>query len=279
VVQVQKVSVTTGNQILSVLASYDVDGTQINNNLFYTNEMLYNGALSNLQFTLPSTINNTNNAPSIGDALNITFYYTTTNNSESLYFTKNGTLYTNNKFATIEQLYISSGFSASQSVQFNLAYFTQPATGSRYTSYYNYLAPQENERIVIQSNYNALISDVTFDIEANRPITADVLVKEDTQVLIDATVNVIISTTTSIAVDTILQNVQSAVTSAINSNVLGGTISFSDIITAAQTVAGVANATLILFNIDGKNGMALTITAQQNQNFEANNIIVNQETQ
>jgi uncharacterized phage protein gp47/JayE len=278
VVQLQNVSVTTGNQVTSVLTNYDVEGTQINNNLFYTNEMLYNESLSGFEFTLPSTTNNLTNAPVIGDTLNITFYYATDNNSESLYFTKNGTLYTNNKFATIEQVYISSGFNASSSVRFTLAYFTQPATGSRYISYYNYLAPQENERIVIQSNYNALVSDVTFDIEAARPITADVLVKESKELLIDATVSVIISTTTSIATTTIIQNVQSAVTAAINSNVLGGTISFSDLVTAAQTVSGVANATLTAFNIDGANGMALTITAQQNQSFVANTIIVNQGT-
>ena len=278
VVQVEKVEVTTGNQVLSVLATYDVEGTAINNNLFYVNEMLYNESLTSTQFTLPNTTNNITNAPVIGDAIQITFYYATNGDSESLYFTRNGTLYTNKKFATIEQCYISSGFNISQSVRFTLSYFTQPATGSRYTAYYNYLAPKENERIVIQSNYNALISDVTFDIEANRPITADVLVREDMSLLINATVNIVVSPTSTDSQAIVLQNVQNSVTATINSNVLGGILSFSDIITAAQTVSGVERARLIVFNIDGVAGQALTITAQENQNFVANNVIANAES-
>jgi Baseplate J-like protein len=273
--QLEKVSVASGNQVLSTLATYDVDGTAINNNLFYANEMIYNELLSNIEFTLPSTTNNLNNAPQIGDTLQITFYYATDGYAESLYFTRNGTLYTNGRFALVDQAYISSGFTASQSTTFRLAYFTQPSTGSRYAVNYNYLAPKENERIVIQYNYNALITDVTFLIEANRPITADVLVIEDQDLLINVTATVTVQQNTSISPSIVLQNVENAIVATINSGTLGGTLSFGQIVSAAQGVSGVANVQIILFNQQGVAGTATTITAQENQQFVANTILVN----
>lgn len=274
VVGIQQVA-TDGSVVLSSLATYDVFGTQINSNLLYNNEMIYNGNLGNFDFILPNTQNNINNAPTIGDALLITFYYATDNNYENLYFTRNGTLYTDNKFAFIEQIYVSSGFNSSLSARLTFSYFTQPATGSRYIAYYNYLAPQQNERILITYNYNQLVTNATFAVETQRPIDADVLVKAAIELLIDVTMNIIVTTTYTSSSAIVSQNVQNVITTTINTNQLGGTLSSSQLIAAAQGVAGVESAIIIGFNIDGQAGQVILITAQDNQYFVANTITIN----
>jgi hypothetical protein len=102
-----------------------------------------------------------------------------------------------------------------------LTNFNQPITGSRYTVYYNYLAPQPNERIIITYNYNQLISTVTFNIENSRPINADVLVQAATEVLVRCNNEYRYrSSFYKYCGSLILQNVQNAVVSAINSLVL-----------------------------------------------------------
>jgi Baseplate J-like protein len=278
ILQVSKVLTTTGNEILSTVANYDVIGSSLNNNLLYANEILFDSSLSNTEFILPSTINNTANAPIIGDKLNISFYYATDNDSENVYFTRNGTLYTNKKFALIDQTYISSGFNASKSARFTFSYFTQPATGSRYKSFYNYLAPKQNERILIQSNFNREIDDTTLTVEASRPLNADVLVRAAKQLLVDATMNIVVKSDFSSSAQIVLQNTKDRLTTTINSNILGTEISSSNLIAAAQSVDGVERARILAFNVDGSVGMVLTIQAQNDQYLVANDIIVNQES-
>jgi hypothetical protein len=277
VVSVKKVITTTNNQILNTAATYDIFGTTLSNNSLYPNEMLENETIQNTEFILPATINNINNTPKIGDSLLITFYYATDGNSENLYFTKNGTLYTNNKFALVDQIYISSGFNSSQSTRFTVAAFTQPATGSRYDAFYNYLAPKENERILIQYNYNQLITNVTFTIENARPIDADVLVKAAAEVLVDVTLSVIVSQTNINSAAIVLQNVKNAITGTINTNTLGATIYSSALIATAQGITGVNLVTINYFNKDGSAGQVSSLTCQENQYFVANTITVNQQ--
>lgn len=276
VVACSLVTVTTGNVVVSTEATYDVLGTTVPNNTLYPNEMLQNTSLSNTEFTLPPTTNNIANAPSIGDYLQVTFYYATDNNSENLYFTKNNTLYTNNKFALVNEIYISSGFNTSVSARFTVAFFTQPATGSRYTTYYNYLAPKQNERILINYNYNQLITTTTFTVENSRPIDADVLVKAALELLVDVTMVVGVLSTSTNSPAIVLQNVQSAVTSAINTNSLGATLYSSDLIAVAQGVSGVSYVQLNYFNQDGIAGSVISLTCQENQYLVANNISVTQ---
>jgi hypothetical protein len=273
----EKVDATTNNEVLSTLATYDVFGTRINDNSFYNNEMLSGSNLTNVEFTLPSSTNNITNTPKIGDKLRITFYYATDDDSENLYFTRNGTLYTNKKFALIDRVYISSGFNASQSTRFTISEFNQPATGSRYKAFYDYLAPKQNERILIRYNYNKLISDVSFTIENSRPINADVLVRAARQLLIDATLNIVVKSNTIITPSIVIQNVVDRLTATINTNKLGDVISSSDLIAAAQAVDGVERARILFFNTDGQTGQQLSIAAQSDQYFVANDVIVNQE--
>jgi hypothetical protein len=277
ITKLEKVTTTTGDEILSTDATYDVLGSSISNNVFYANEMIDNDSLSNLDFILPSTANNLANMPKIGDQLKITCYYSTTSDTESLSFTRNGSLYTNKLFALIDKMYVSSGF-ASTSVRFIVSYFNQPATGSRYKAFYDYVAPKQNERIVIRYNQNQQIANTTFDIESARPINADVLVRAAKQMKVDLTMNVVIKSDYLTAADTVLQNLKDKLTSAINTNTLGDTLDASDLSTVAGSVDGIDRARVIYFNEDGQIGQVLSLIANKDQYFVANNVLVAQET-
>lgn len=282
IVNLAKVETYTpgSNIVLQTLVNYDIKNTSIANNLYYSDTMLSDLSLNNLDFILPNTTNNSskNNIPTIGDQLQVSFYYTTDNNSENLSYTKIGTLYTNNKFALINQIYVSSGFKASQSTKFTAASFTKPSLGARYTVFYNYLAPVQNERILIQENFNQLIGTATFAVQNSRPINADVLVRAAKKVLVNLTMNVVIDPNFINTQTTVLQNVQNQLTSTITSTTLGTTLTQATLINVAQSVQGIDRARILIFNVNGSPGQVLTLTANEDQYFVANTITVNTES-
>lgn len=273
---------TGSNIVLETPVIYDVVNTTIANNLYFSDTMLSNTSLDNFTFILPKTANNilsgaTNNQPTLGDQIQVTFYYTVDNDYENLQYTKIGSLYTNKKFALIDQIYVSSGFKSSQSTRFTATSFTKPSTGARYTIYYDYIAPKQNERILIQYNYNQLIGNTTFVIEANRPINADVLVRAAKVVEIDLTMNVVIDPLFLTTQTTVLQNLRNQLIAALTSTTLGPEIDQITLINIAQGVQGIDRARILLFNIDGQPGQVLTIKANKDQYFKANNITINME--
>jgi hypothetical protein len=277
VTKVEKVTTTTGGEILSTDFTYDVLGTSIKDNVYYANETVDNDNLSSLDFILPSTTNNLSNVPRIGDKLKITCYFITTSDTESLSFTRNGTLYTNKLFTFIDKIYVSSGFTSTSS-RFIISYFNQPATGSRYKVFYDYTAPKQNERIVIRYNENQLIATTTFNIENARPINADVLVKSAKKLYVDLTMNIVIKSNYVTSAATVLQNLKDKLSTAINTNKLGDILDASDLVTVAQSVDGVDRARVIYFNENGQVGQVLSLIAQKDQYFVANNVLVSQET-
>ncbi len=285
VIKLEKVITASAgsDEILEILTTYDTQNTTIQNNTLYANEMVGNLSLLNLDFILPNTINNTLNTdivnlPKIGDKLRITFYYTVDNDLENLSYTRNGTLYTNKKFALINKVFVNSGFKASQSTKFTITSFTQPTLGARYKVFYDYLAPKQNERIVITYNYNNLITNVTFNIENTRPINADVLAKAAQETLIDLTINVVIDDSFKNSTDTVLQNLRDKLVNVMTTTVLGAIVDSVTIINTAQSVSGIARARILFFNKTGASGQVQKLQAQSNEFFVANNIIINTET-
>jgi uncharacterized phage protein gp47/JayE len=285
IIKVEKVvtASVTDNTVLEVLVTYDTTNTTIQNNLLYSNDMIADPTLANTEFVLPATSNNTQNVqthnlPSIGDKIRVTFYYTTDNDQESLSYTRNGTLYTNKKFAFINKIYVASGFTASQSTKFTATSFTQPSLGARYKVFYDYLAPKQNERIVVNYNYNKLVSDVTFNLEETRPINADVLAREAKLVQLDLTMNVVIDPNFTSSTTTVLQNLRNQLTSALTTTTLGLTVDQPTLINVAQAVQGISRARILYFNKTGAAGSVQKIVAQEDEFFEPNNIVINTET-
>lgn len=273
----------TNDTVLEVLATYDTKNTTIQNNLLYADNMLSDSTLQNLEFILPATSNNTldiesHNLPQIGDKLRVTFYYTTDGDQENLIYTKNGTLYTNKRFVFINKIFVASGFKSSQSTKFTSTSFTQPSSGAKYTAFYDYTAPKQNERIVINYNYNKLISDVTFNIEETRPINADVLAREAKQVLLNLTMNVVIDPNFINSTTTILQNLRNQLTAAMTTTTLGAIVDQPTLINIAQAVQGISRARILYFNKSGGIGQVLKVQAQEDEYFSSNLIIINTET-
>jgi hypothetical protein len=285
IVKVEKVVTysNTSDVVLQILATYDSMNTTISSNLYFADTMLADPSLSSLEFTLPNTINNTltgatNNLPTLGDKIRVTFYYTTDNDYENLSYTRIGSLYTNKKFALINQIYVSSGFQASQSTKFTATSFTKPSVGARYTAFYQYLAPKQNERILIQYNSNKLISDTTFTIEASRPINADVLVRQAKLIDLDLTINVVINSSFLNTSSTVLQNLRNQLIAALTTTKLGQTIDQITLINIAQGVQGIDRARILFFNVTGKPGQVLSISANEDQYFQPKTITINTET-
>lgn len=276
VCKVEKVSTSSNNEVLSVLTSYDVKGYKIKDNSFVKSEAIKDTLLSNTEFTLPSTSTNSGDLLEIGDKIRVSFHIMTVSDTETVSFSRAGTLYTNKKFGTIDTISISTGFtsSASNSATLVVTNLNQPNTKSRYKAYYDYLAPKTNERISITYNTNKLIQDSTISLNNVRPITADVLVKGAIPLLVDATIAIVVTSEFSNSKTIVQQNVLDAVTAALQANSLGTTIDASDLVQVAYTVTGVDRAIVKVFNETDSAGSVLSITAQKNQYIFPNEISV-----
>lgn len=279
-ISVEKVETTTNLDVLSTIHTYDIKGYSLNDNTYVKDESISDASLSVVEIKLPSTSDNENNIPAVGDRLRITFYYVLTGNSENVLFSKSGTLYTNNIFATIDSIAISSGFTSGSSSSATLAITTQnqPLNGSRYKTYYDYIAPKSNERITIRYNYNRLLTDSTLNIEDVRPINADVLAKEAVAIFVDVELNVVVTAEFVNSSQIVKQNVKDAITSALNATQLGTIVDASDLINSAYTVNGVDRARIISFNKSDNAGSVLSISAQKNEYIVASDVVINIES-
>jgi hypothetical protein len=270
----------SGTEVSSVDYVYDVFGYGLKNNEFAKFEATQYSSLSSTQIKLPETVKNKDSLPRIGDRCRVTFYIEKTNDIENVSFSKSGSLYTQKIFAFINLISISSGFTStsSQVATLTVSPQNQPIQGSRYTAYYDYLAPKPNERIFIQYNANQIIADNTFAIETTRMIGADVLVKAAVPVLVNITLAIVVSKGFETSSAVVLQNVKDAVANSLNSTALATTIDASDFINIAYSVSGVDRARVLYFNKDGVAGQVLSITANSNQYIQANNVVVQLET-
>jgi len=271
----------SGLEVIAVEQEYDVLGYEIKNNDFIKREALKNTSLTATQVKLPDTLTNSDNLPQIGDKFRVTFYIGITNDethaeTENVAFSKSGTLYTQKIFAFVDSISISSGFTSgsSQTATLTVAPQNQPTQGSRYTSYYDYLAPKSNERITVRYNKNQVITDNTFAIERTRPIGADVLVKAAVPIRVNITLYIVVERGFGTSSQVVAQNVKDAVTQALNASELGTIIDESDFIKVAATASGVDRVRCTRFNKDGLVGRVHSIEAGKNEYILANDVLV-----
>jgi hypothetical protein len=273
----EKVTTTSSLEVISSDFTYDVKEYKIRNNGFVKSESIQDTSLTATEIELPSTSNNEENVPVAGERLRLTFHIGTSSDSENVSFSKSGSLFTNKIFALVDTVSISSGFTSgsSQSANLSISNQNQPVQGSRYTSTYDYLAPKANERITIRYNNNSVINDATLNIQEVRPIGADVLVKAATPIFINVTQAIVVTEAFRNSTTIVSQNVRDALTTALNAAALGTTVDESDLINVAYTVEGVDRVRPIRFNLDGEIGRVLSITAQNNEYLQANEVVVN----
>lgn len=278
--KVEKVTTAADLTVLSISNTYDTKGYYIFDNSFVKSESIADSDLSVTEFKLPSTPDNVTNTPSVGDRMRVRFHIMRTSDTENVAFSKSGILYTNKRYALVDTMAISSGFTSSSSPSANLTVtnMNQPAIRARYRTYYDYLAPKSNERITTTFNYDKLVTDVTLEIEDVRPVNADVLVKASTAVLADVTMYIVVTDSYTNSPDIVRQNVQDEVTSELNPQELGTTVDQSDLINAAGRVTGLDRARIIYFNETNETGSVLSITAEKNKYIKANNVVIQVET-
>jgi hypothetical protein len=275
VVDLRKVTTDSNNIVISEVLKYDLYNAKLSNNNYYNNEL--DSSINQYDLVIPKTSINTINKPSIGDKLMCSFYYVLENDSETLSFTRNSTLYTNKKFANIKKMAVSSGFKSSLSTKLNVNLFNQPSTNSRYSVYYDYTAPKQNERITVDYTYNKLISDVQLAIEASRPINADVLVKASSKVIVDVSILIYVDSSVGLSETSVKQNVSNAITSTVNVLALGRTLDDIDITNAADATTGVLKSKILYFNVSGSSGSVSKIVAQKNEYFNIGTVSITSE--
>ena len=273
-------STNTSQDVTAVLKTYDLRGYGILDNSFVKEESIQDTSLTKTEVKLPATPDNKADEPSVGDRIRVTFHIVTSNDSENIAFSRSGIQYTNKRFALVDTIAISSGFTsgASSSATLTVTALNQPTTRSRYKVFYDYTAPKVNERITIRYNYDRLITDTTFNVEKTRPITADVLVKASIPISVDVTMNIVVTNAFKNNTEIVKQNVQDAITTALNATSLGTVIDSSDLIAAAYAVEGVDRARILFFNKTGNTGSVLSIQAQKNEYIQASEVTINIET-
>ncbi len=274
IVKIENVNTNSNLEILSVNQNYDLKGYSLYDNSFVKDESVSDANLTFTEFTLPFTTTNNNNVPVVGQRLKVNFYITTTNDSENVIFSKSGSLSTDKKFCLVDTIAISSGFTSgsSSAATLSITNNNQPSTRGRYKTTYDYSGPKPNERITINFNYQKIITDSTFAIENTRPINADVLAKSATALLIDITMNIVVTNEFKNNSTIVAQNVQDAITSALNAQQLNTTIDSSDLISTAYGVNGVDRVRVLFFNKTNLIGSVLSISAKKNEFLVANNV-------
>lgn len=279
VVKVDKVQ-SDGVVVYSTDFEFDIKGYKIYNNSLFRSESISDSSLTYTSFKLQETYSNKNNQPKIGEKLLITFYLIKENDSENVPFSKAGTLYTQKIFSTVNSVSVSSGFASgsSQISTLTISCLNQPFIGNKYIGNYDYIAPKQNERITIRYNLNKLIPDTTLLVENVRPISADVLVKEAKPIYIDVELNIVVKPEYVNNSNIVVQNVKDAVTSSLNISKFGQIIDSSDVIVTAQSVEGVDRVRIIQFNKADESGSVLSISAENNEYLQSNNVIINLET-
>ena len=281
VASVQRVTVTSDQQISSTDFTFDLLNYELLNNSYSNATAFINNSLSTTQFKLTDTELNLDNEFTTGQKLKIVYYYCDSSQIENITAGTAGIYYSKFKYASISSISVASGFTTTSGIisgNITITNANQPVSGTSYLTSYSYTAPKEGERITISYNYNKLITDATFAIENVRPITADVLIKQASPLIIDVALKFIPLPTFIQSVNNVQQALEEAITIFVTATGLNTTLDASDIINAAYQVAGVDRITLTKFNLSGKTGLRQTISAGRNEYIVAGAITVEPES-
>ncbi len=268
--KLEKVTLTTSNEVKSVDVTYDLKNYELNTSKWDKANAIQNTSLSVTEMALSDVDTNTDNPITTGTILRVSFYYAKENDYDDLFFSRNGSYITNKTFGYISSIHRISGFQDASSVvngKFSIAVFNQPADNSSYFIDYDYTAPKKNERITINYEYNKLITDSTSLIEENRPITADVLVKAAIKIELDVDVKIVVTSAFKNNSSTVKQDVADNIASALSPGSLETIIDGSDIVNSIYNVEGVDRVRLIRFNKTGVSGTKNSILSGKNEYF------------
>lgn len=281
VINLEKVALTSSGLVSSVELEYDLTNYGIKNSRWDRENAIEISTLANTKVELADTELNTDNPITTGTHIRATFYYAKQNDYEDLFYSRNGTMITNKRFAHIASINRISGFQDSggtTSGKFKINSFNQPVQNSSYSVDFDYTAPKENERITINYEFNKLIVDATEVVEDKRPITADVLVKGAVEVSLDVDALIVVSSDFEDREATVKQDVADNIAATLTATALETTLDSSDIIDNAYNVEGLDRIRILRFNKENISGTKLSISAGKNEYLSAGNITVEVES-
>lgn len=275
----ERVLLDNSNLVKSVDNTYDIKNYKLYDNSFDLIDALQDTSLSRTKVVLPETPDNVAATLDTGDIVRVSFYFINTADSESLFFSRNGTQITNKVFQTIDRIAVGSGFqnaAGETKGTLTVSNFNQPLSNTAYNVDYDYIGPKENERITVNFEHNNLINLATYAIENTRPITADVLIKAAQAVVIDMTIRIVLLEQYVDQSQTVLQDAVDAVNSFLNANSLGTTVDQSDVVNALYSVSGIDRVRILNFST-GDSGNLLSISANKNQYLESGVVTITTE--
>jgi len=255
--------------------SFDRNGYYIANNKFDLFSSRSDSSLFGFQARLPGTTNNNSLFFSPSEIVYIECVISKQNDFEDIYFSSNKLIYSSKQYAFIGRITASSGFRNTSGIisgNISISFSCQPQVNSNYYVDYSFFAPKEGERLTVRYNINQLLLDATNTIEQFRPITADVLVKEAKELLVDVSATIMINEDRLDSADSILQDASNAVSSLLSTNRLGSVIDYSDVISVIAGINGIDSVNISLFNITNEVGRKSYIRALDNQTISPGNI-------
>jgi len=254
----------------------DILGYTISKNNFDTRSSLSDPLLDAGSFVIKDTTKNSGIDITGGTKLRVSVLISNENDFEEIFFRRNESIFTEKMFSRIDRVSIPSGFRNSSGVligSISALISNQPLSGSAYNASYNFSAPKEGERITVRYNNNIILPNVTASLEQVRSITADVLAKEASEILIDVDGQILINEDSINNSATIVENVSSQITNLLNTSRLGSTVDYSDIVSAATSVNGVDSINISKFNVSGESGKKSFIKSLDNQTISAGTIL------
>ena len=254
---------------------YDVFGCSLENISYSIGTAQLDSGLSNYQLELPETPNNNLITTTSGDIILLNILIYNTDDYEEIYFDGASEKITANRFGRVKRISVSSGFRTSGN---NLAgkiaigAVSQPNSGATYYVDYDFRAPKEGERITVSYNVNRLVIDATASVEQVRPITADILVKEADEILVDVEGTILVNENALGEADRIIDAAINAVSNLLNTARLGAVIDYSDIVSVVASQNGIDSVNISLFNESGKTGRKAFVKTLDNQTISPGSI-------
>lgn len=248
-------------------SSFTLNGYYLNSSL-YSDDALSKSSLGKYEIEVPSTSFN-NFDYTAGQKIKVSLFAYLSSDSEILHFYGNSERETQKIFLDISSISVNSGFLLNGSLTGSLeaSFGNQPDAGDQYRADYSFKAPKEGERVFVSYNQNRIISDATSNVESARPITADIIIKEASELGIDVTATIVIGDDFSDESETIRDNAIDQVAGLLSTNVLGSIVDYSDVLRAITNVTGVESADVSLFNYTGQSGRRDFVRALDNQSI------------
>jgi hypothetical protein len=277
VFSLERVSLTVAGEVDGVIATYDLTNYGLRTSRWDLAHAVQNTVLGGASIQLAAVSANTGSPITTGTHLRATLHYAKINDSERLFFSKNGVQITDKVFAKVASIGRVSGFTNSAgavSGRFTIDTATQPEQNAAYAVDYDYTAPKNNERITVNYEYNKLIGDATYAVEDGRPITADVLVKAAIEVRVDTTAEIIVLPAYVTSSSTVRQDVADNISSSLNATALNTTVDVSDIVAKSYGVEGLDKITITRFNKHDVSGTVTSVSAGKNEHLAAGTVTV-----